>query len=302
MSKEETRETRGLARALQSIARLRRLLIPALILGFVAGAIILWRQFGDGVISSQSDKYIVSSDRMQTTQRPAWVKSDVAAEVFQDAGWDSQPLSILEEDLTVRVAQAFEQHTWVAKVTRVTKQSPATVVVDLEYRRPAAMFEVDYQGEGGLLPVDAHGILLPPEDFSVEEAMAFPRITVDYSGPSGSVGTPWGDDRVQGAASIAASFTDHWKALGLYRVVAMPSDKPASVSPTLYELHTRENARVIWGRAPGAEVAGEATAQQKIARLMRYVQQHGPLDDTEAVVEVDLRDAEKISARPVEFD
>ncbi len=299
MSKDEEQEVRGFARMLQALARWRPLIIPALIVGFVAGAAALWARFGQGIVSSNPSQYEVSLQRIHVTEAPSWIKADVRGEVFHDAGWHEQQPSILEEDLTLRVAQAFEQHTWVANVTRVTKQSPATVSVELEYRRPVAMVEVDYQGQGGLLPVDAAGVLLPPEDFSAEDALTYPRITVDYSGPSGSVGTPWGDQRVAGAALIASVLLEQWSELGLYRVVCQPMEQPVTVVPPTYELHTRGDTRVIWGHVPGSEPAGEATAEQKLVRLERYIQQHGPLHAPDAEAEIDVRDAQQLSARPL---
>lgn len=299
MTKEEKLERRGLARLLQTLARWRMAIIPVLLVGFVVGAVVLWKQFGAGIVASNPDRYHLSLERIHVTPPPAWVKADVRGEVFRNAGWREQSPSILEDDLSVRVAQAFEQHTWVAKVTRVTKQSQATINVELEYRRPVAMVEVDYQGQGGLLPVDAEGVLLPPEDFTAEEAITYPRITVDYSGPSGSVGTPWGDARVAGGAAIAAVLVEHWREFGLYRVVWQAAQRPATVAPPTYELHTRGRSRVLWGHAPGEEPPGEATAEQKLVRLQRYVQQHGSLQEPESETEIDLRDAEQISARPL---
>ena len=252
------------------------------------------------VVASHPDRYEVQLERVMVNESPNWIARDIRSEVFHDAGWHEQPLSISEDDLTVRVAQAFEQHTWVAKVTRVTKQPPATVSVELKYRCPVAMVEVDSPGQGGLLPVDAEGVLLPPEDFDAEHALTYPRITVDYSGPSGSVGTPWGDERVESAAKIAAALVDRWASLGLYRVVALPSNQPASVSPPTYELHTRGSSRVLWGHAPGAEQVGEATAEQKAARLLHHVQQNGSFDKRDSEVEVDLRAAQDLTARVLE--
>ena len=42
----------------------------------------------------------------------------------------SVPLSILDDDLTGRIAAAFALHPWVAKVVRVTKHHPAGVDVE----------------------------------------------------------------------------------------------------------------------------------------------------------------------------
>lgn len=278
-----------------ALAQYRLPLMIGTIVLFIAAAIGLWRKFGGEILSQQSSKYLVTLASLEVTPQPDWIPTDIRGEVFQDAGWEQKSPSILEPDLTVRVAQAFEQHTWVAKVTRVTKHHPARVVVDLQYRRPVAMVEVDYQGQSGLLPVDTLGVLLPPEDFKPEDAAKFPRITVDYNGPEGSVGTPWGDSRVVGGAAIASLLVGEWQALGLYRIVALTgrgsSDKPQ------YELHTRSGSRVLWGHAPETELAGEPKALAKCKQLAAYVEQHGSLAALEKPVVIDVRDQHEVSHR-----
>ena len=139
MAKTEDEELRGIAKLLASLAKWRPLIIPGLLVAAVVMSVALWRTFGPELIAPQSQNYEVSLERIQLNSPPAWIKADIPSEVFHDAGWHEQPLSILEEDVAVRVAQAFEQHTWISKVTRVEKRSPATLEIDLEYRRPVAM-------------------------------------------------------------------------------------------------------------------------------------------------------------------
>jgi hypothetical protein len=273
------------------------LMIGTIVL-FVAGAIGLWRKVGSEIESQRADKYLVALAGLEVTPQPAWIPTDIRGEVYQDAGWQQKRPSILEPDLTVRVAQAFEQHTWVAKVTRVTKHHPARVVVELQYRRPVAMVEVDYQGQSGLLPIDSLGVLLPPEDFKAEAAVKFPRITVDYSGPEGSIGTPWGDARVVGGAAIAGLLIDNWEALGLYRIVALTRSAGTTSDAPQYELHTRGGSRVLWGHAPEAETTGEAKAVLKCQQLAAYVQQNGSLAALKKAVVIDVRQQQEVSVRP----
>ena len=249
-------------------------------------------------MSTQSDRYHVQLERIELTAPPPWIKADIRDEVFHDAGWHRQEVSILETDLAVRVAQAFEQHTWVSKVTRVEKRSQASLHVELEYRRPVAMVEVDYDGKGGLLPVDASGVLLPPQDFTAEAAITYPRITVDYTGPSGSIGTSWGDQRVVEAAKIAGLLIDHWQQTGLYRIVALDKGQSSSLNPTVYELRTRENRRVKWGNAPSSKNADETPAEQKVVKLLRYIQQNGKLDGHGEDQPLDLNGELSLSTRP----
>ena len=109
------------------------------------------------------------------------------ADVIADGGL--KELNLLDPQVTVRVAQAFATHSWVKTVRRVRKHHPARIQVDLEYRRPAAMVEVDLAGEKGLLPVDETGVLLPPSDFSPDQAKEYPRIGIGHTTPAGPVGS-----------------------------------------------------------------------------------------------------------------
>jgi hypothetical protein len=278
------------------LAALRPVAMLVIVVGFVVGGYALWRKFSGEIVANHGPQYLLEASGIELSPAPPWIKADVRAEVYFDSGWDKQKPSILEPDLTIRVAQAFEQHTWVAKVTRVTKHHPARVVVELKYRRPAAMVEVDYHGQSGLLPVDTEGVLLPPDDFVPEDAKNYPRIAVDYTGPSGSVGTPWGDARVEAAARIAARLTDVWRECGLYRIVVEAATQPASVLAPSFSLTTRNKSRIVWGHAPGQEAAGEATFEQKLARLKNHTQQPGFDKATPSVL--DVRDAQRVSLRP----
>jgi hypothetical protein len=51
---------------------------------------------------------------------------------------------------------------------------------------------------------------------------------------------------------------------------------------------------VRWGHAPGREVAGEASAAEKIAMLRDFVDRNGRLDQLPATVVIDLRPASGI--------
>ena len=155
------------------------------------------------------------------TPLPPWIHTDLKAEVLRDASLDG-PLSLLDKELTVRVAHAFALHPWVAKVQRVSKRSPAGVQVDLDYRRPVAMVEVPGPA---LLPVDGEGVLLPTADFSPQDARQYPRIAEIKTSPLGPVGTRWGDTHVTGGARIAAALLDDWQALKLHQVVPAAPDR-----------------------------------------------------------------------------
>jgi hypothetical protein len=163
------------------------------------------------------------------------------------------------------------------------------VKVELIYRRPVAMVEVSGPA---LLPVDRDGFVLPTEDFSSLDAKHYPRISEIKTSPIGPVGTRWGDTRVTGAARVAAVLAEHWEPLALGQIV--PSGRqttaPGGRETDAYEVYTKAGTRIDWGRPPGAEVSGEATADHKIAALLEYAAKHGgTLDDAKNSHRIDVR-------------
>ena len=247
---------------------------------------LLWEQVRDHVVSSPD--YQLDPAAIEITPLPAWIHADLKAEVIRDASLDGS-ISTLDPELTIRIARAFQLHPWVAKVDRVSKVYPAAVKVELIYRRPAAMVEVPGPA---LLPVDGEGFVLPTDDFSPLDARHYPRIAEIKTSPIGPVGTRWGDTRVSGAALVAAAIAEHWEPLGLNHIV--PSGRPTTVpggrETDAYELYTKAGTRIDWGRPPGAEIAGEATAASKITWLLEYAAKHGgSLDDPKKPQRLDVR-------------
>jgi len=117
---------------------------------------------------------------------------------------------------------------------------------------------------GGLLAVDAEGVVLPSDDFTAESAAAYPRVAGVRSGPQRAVGFPWGDPIVEEGAALAAALGPDWKPLGL--VECRPRPAQGGESRT-WELVGEGGRTVVFGSAPGHEAAGEPTAAAKIARL-----------------------------------
>jgi hypothetical protein len=283
-------------------------LVAAVVLAILGGALLIRHRWPEML-----PKQALTASAIMVTPQPKWIHGDVKADVIRDAHLTQ--LDASDPELTSRMAAAFAAHTWVAEVRRVSKHAGPLVQVQLAYRRPVAMVEVVAGGRAGLLPVDGHGVLLPPEDFSPNQAPNYLRIVAAGSKPAGPVGTSWGDPRVLGAARIAAAWNEHdaadgdsgeatpgdsqggiaaWKPIGLYRIQAEgPPPQPGRQAPVSYALVTRQGRHVRWGHAPGEETPGEASASQKIARLIAHVQQQGPLDGQPAG-EIDLRDAQSL--------
>ncbi len=266
------------------------LIVAVVFAAIVGGSFFTWMKLKDRILGSP--EYRLDPQEVEITPVPDWIHSDLRADVFRDPTLDG-PLSIMDDDLAERIARAFARHPWVAKVVRVQPLHPASVQVELEYRRPVCMVEVP----GGLFPVDVEGFLLPGRDFSPGEAARYPRLIGVERTPIGPPGNRWPNAKVIGGAEIAAALGPAWEAMRLQRIVPLAAD-PAAVAATggvvggdssrqngprrsvepFFALVTRGGTRILWGYAPGAGAIGELTVEEKVARLKRYLADHDTLD------------------------
>jgi len=264
---------------------------------FIGGAAFAWDKYGYQIL--QDPRFLVSSENIEITPTPDWIRSNVKDEVVRDGILEN--LSIRDSQLVEKVADAFAVHSWVGEVKRVQKQSGkrtphgeedqiVKIVVELAYRRPIAMVEVVSGGKRGLIPVDVGGVILPTIDFSPSETRDYLRLTVPNVQPYGVVGTEWGDQRVHQAARIAEAWGESWQELQLYRIVVLAASPIETRNDDYeFELQTKQGARVLWGSSPGREKPGEASAAEKVAQFTEYVNKRGPLDNTGIPGRIDLR-------------
>lgn len=257
--------------------------LPVLLIagGFFAAWYAGWRRMGPEI--SRSAEYELTREGLVVTPRPEWIRRDPADQVYRDLSLEG-PLSILDDQLLERVRNAFALHPWVAKVQRVERRWPASIRVDVMYRQPVCVVEA----AGRLVVVDAEGVVLPDDDFSPVEKARYPRLAGIDSGPLGPAGTRWGHPRVTGAAEIAAVLLPAWERLGLERIIPSAMRPSASEQEQTYELLTRKGTWIFWGKAPSAEGPGEPSAADKLARLQRYVAEHGTLEGTTGPQRIDL--------------
>jgi hypothetical protein len=61
-----------------------------------------------------------------------------------------------------------------------------------------------------------------------------------------------------------------------------------------FELITRNNTKIYWGRGPGEEVADEPTAEKKMSRLLDFLRENGSFDVLEAGKSIDLRHPDRL--------
>lgn len=303
----------------QSLLGLAMLVVLLLTFGYVG-----WSKWGSA-IGSQA-QYQLTTKSFEITPQPAWIESDIKAEVVRDG--QLTELSALDPDLISRVVQAFELKDWVAKVVWAGKRAGpegSRIIVKLQYRRPIVWLRTyDERWPDGdcFYPIDTEGVFLPPEEFSASQIRDFLRVDAGNVSPVGGVGVPYGNPGVTAAAEIATKIGPDWKSLGLQWIVVrktMPVEvgQPMDLTYILLPLGGDPDAipkrgdmaqapsdgsspnspEIYWGHAPGHEGPGEATAAQKVARLRMYVEQNGPLDQLAASTIVDLRHSAAISVR-----
>lgn len=248
----------------------------------------------------EQPEYVITVNDIHVTEPPEWVPRDIAQQIYDRAGLP-QEMSLLDEGLVQQVVEAYQTHPWIKSVKQVRKQQPASVFVDVTYRKAVALIEV----REGLYPVDADGVLLPPRDFRQKDVYQYPIVGRVRSTPAGPAGEEWGDPVVLGAARIAEVLSGknhkgerYWKALGAQRIespVRIAADD--NLDDLIYRLRTPRGSEIIWGRAPGTGHPGEVTADKKIRRLETYLADYGGYETAHGPSELDIRHWHEISHR-----
>lgn len=298
-AKRSVSSTAGTARQLPRVVRWLGSVwrpFPLVVISVSLTLLLFWPQLKKHSPDlSERDEYRLSWSAVEVTPPTKWIPKDFVVQVRERSDL-SQQLSLLDDDLPVRLATAFSAHPWVSSVSRVRKL-PRGVRVELTYREPILMV----QTRRGLYPVDAEGVLLPPTDFSVDDVHLFPRVEGIRSPPQGPAGQDWGDRAVTGAAKLAHELTkggqgrSAWQRFELEALFVLPQNGPvASVEDIIFGLRTRNGSRIIWGHAPGADGL-EPTVPQKLKRLEEFVADNGGIEYLDEPVKLDITDWEVIS-------
>jgi hypothetical protein len=257
------------------------------LLGLGVGSHYLWQRGAPTV--ARHPQYQITTEGIHITPPPPWIRSDLKAQVLRDAGLTT--LSVLDDwdTLSRRIKDAFEFHPWVASVERITKRLPASLEIELKYRRPVAAVESGDASGVSFLPVDEHAVRLPEGDLTDAERRYLPRITGVTGRPL--VGDTWNDPRVAGGAKLAAALSDVWQKLRLVEIISALSAAANNDSHTYtYDIITSGGTRVVWGAAPGEESStGESEFDLKRKRLMDYAAQYGQLESINGPEEIDVR-------------
>ncbi|WP_339730927.1 hypothetical protein [uncultured Gimesia sp.] len=294
---EEEEELEEEAFALSPASLLHALFRPKVLLALagIASGLFFYQKLEQHIpdLSQREEYQIATKDLALIPAPPHYVPIDIVDQVIKRGPLPEQ-VSLLDQGLVLKVAEAFEKHPWVQNVVSVRKTN--TVVVEVVFRKPAAMVE----GKQGMFPVDNEGVLLPPEDFSVSDARRYPVITGIQSVPEGPAGTFWGDLTVTGAAQLAEALGPHWKELEIVSIEAPPRTTAVlSLDDLIYRLITTGGSEIVWGRSPKSQRRGELRVDQKIGKLEKYYRDYGGFDRPHGPYEIDIRHWQEISRRPL---
>lgn len=241
---------------------------------------------------SQSPRYRFSPDSIELTEPTEWVPHGIAKQIAEEhPEWNNR--SLLEDTLVADLAAEFRKHTWIASVDRVEKTRQGRVKVIVTYRSPVAMVETSQ----GLVPIDADGVVLPPEDVRPSDRERLPRLKGIRTIATGMVGRKWNDPLVISGAKLCAALLPKgnletiWKRYGLQAVVAPDLSRLSpeeSHQPPVFELLTMKQRRVIWGHPPDSQSHEPSTAK-KLERLASYIKKQSSLDQPPGNLAINIR-------------
>jgi hypothetical protein len=135
---------------------------------------------------------------------PAGVSREVFLGEVRYYGEFPESVSLLDDNLRERLAEAFRQHVWVERVDGVDIYPDRRIQVRLTFREP--VLAVAY-GDRGLdvRAVDRVGTVLP----RTNEVLLLPILRGQTEPPQNGIGRPWGNPRVENTARIAESLKPH---------------------------------------------------------------------------------------------
>lgn len=254
---------------------------PLLILGYFA-----WRNWG----AEHLDRalYAVKIENLITTPQPTWIRNTkVREEVFKNSGLGQ--LSVLDPQASATIAHAFESHSWVQRASRVQKLPGGKVTVDIVYRRPIAMVYYDGHSspssakvEKGFFPVDEEGVVLPLADFDESQVRSYFVVIAEGATPPSDVGMTYSDTRIKQALLLCRVLEPSRVELRLEGIMVERDERMGGPNPWVLRIKTSDNRFINWGHAPGNEVPGEPTAQEKFVNLIKW---HS---DASATLQIDL--------------
>lgn len=296
---EQYETEQGPLEALVDRLRFRPRLLLAIVVLLAAGVAArkLWDNLHQQVSSSPRYQLTAEKIHLIPASPPVWIRSDVKAEVLRDSRLIGS-VTLLDDTSEIRqqLVDAFELHPWIRSVKRIEFSSASHIEVEIDYREPIAVTEVQGAGQLDLLPVDIDGVRLPDGDLTPVEKSYLPRIADVQARPL--VGDSWTDLRVVGAVRLAARLRAVWESFQLLDIV--PSEYPEvqrGHKYFAYEIRSNGGTVILWGSAPELGPPGESSFEDKLARLQRFVSLHGPLGSIDSPKIIDVRETLQVAEK-----
>ncbi len=253
---------------------MRRIIIAVLLAVLTAAALVggvaLAGKLARDHLRSQKSHTIQVED-IDLNPPPDEERELFLAEMQYDCGLEDE-INLFDDDLKLRLVQAFLRHPRVETVERVSIGPGKRLRIELRYRVPVLAVPID----GVTRTIDVHGILLPPgvptTGLLVLRDTQLPPLVES--------GNMWADARMRCAARTADFLRADSSKLGLTGISA--------ASDGAITLWTSAGTAIRWGKAPGDEGDGEPVASQKLERLQEHIERHGDLDHPSGMKEIDL--------------
>jgi hypothetical protein len=228
--------------------------------------------------------YSLRFDRIDCPDPPGQNHQEFLGEV-RYLGELPEKLAILDENTVLRVASAFGRHPWVGKVVRVDldQRRPR---VQLVFRTPVLAVAQEERGTLRVRMVDASAIVLPGD--AGEHGL--PRYRAPDDTRLGSAGQRCQDANIKAAASTAGYLHGF---LAAWHIVRLEVDVPGVVITSM------DGTRILWGHAPGLELATEAPAASKRDWLRTYFESHGTVTGSASVTLLDVRGPTQMTVQPI---
>ena len=266
MRSPETNEHRPIRNLLRKLIAAPAALSIIWPLMLIVGGYVAWSRWG---AEFMAQKYSgVDPSLIEITEPPVYVRSNIVQTVYQDTAMEE--LSLMDLQATAKIASAFASHPWVRCVNSVRKLPGGVIDVRIDYRVPAAMVHVISRHpevvNSAFFAVDGDGVLLPTTEFSTSDTRNYVHIDVPAAYPTGVIGTPFGDQRVEAAARLAAVLQP-FREKTRVKSIGVSGDWRETTMPQLV-LTTQDGIRLYWGSPPGLEKPGEWTWEMKLQALL----------------------------------
>ena len=240
------------------------MLPPALL---IVGGFVAWQRYGAQRVRAAAG--VLEASAIHAAEPPPGVPRDVVERVVRRYALHERSAS--EPGTPATLARCLSRSAWIDAVRGVRPRPGGGFDVDMTYRTPAAMVRVYKPGDDApyYFPVDADGVLLPPTDFDRRQTADFIHIDASGAFTRRPVGEPFGDARVEAAASLAGMLHEYRDVLGVREITVDDGSIRSGDRDGAYLVVRRAgNVDIEWDSPPGYERPGELTANEKLRRLL----------------------------------